>query len=197
MALHRFEDQETPLQGVFMEADDFERLISQETSRKYELIGGILYDMTGSTPEHADIAYNVLEAFKLQLGKQGPCRAYQEQYIAIPNSTPLCPDVVLTCDISDRDKDRRLRPFRIQSPLIVVEVLSPSTEKKDRGEKFARYITCPTLEIYMLFSQYEPRVEVYRRANDWQQEIFTAGQTILLDQLDLEFPLNEIYEGIF
>lgn len=74
----------------------------------------------------------------------------------------------------------------------------PMTEEQnDRGEKFARYRRCPTLEVYMLASQDEPLVEVYRRANGWQKETFTGGQTILLDQLDLEFPVDEVYKEVF
>lgn len=107
------------------------------------------------------------------------------------------PDVVLTCDIADRDRDKRLKPFKIRSPLIVVEVLSPSTSTYDRTEKFMRYMLCPTLEVYMLVSQDEQHVEVYRRATDWRQERFSAGQTVQLDQLDLELPLAAIYEGVF
>jgi Uma2 family endonuclease len=197
MTLHRLDDQDAPLRGVPMTAEDFERLISSEASRRYELIDGVLYDMTGSSPEHSDLAGQIDFQFRLQLGRSGPCRTHRDQYVAIPGSSPLCPDVVLTCDVADRDKDKRLKPFRIQSPLIVVEVLSPSTEKFDRGEKFARYQLCPTLEVYILASQYEPHIEVYRRANAWQQEIFTAGQNIHLDQLDLELPIDEIYEEVF
>lgn len=137
------------------------------------------------------------ERICLQLGRSGPCRSHREQYAAIPGSTPLCPDVVATCDIGDRDKDRRSRPFRIQSPLIVVEVLSPSTRKRDRETKFALYRSCPTLEVYILASQDEPRLEIYRRSSDWQKEVFAAGQTVHLDQLDLELPIDEIYEGVF
>lgn len=104
--------------------------------------------------------------------------------------------MVLTCDRADWDKDKRLKPFMIQSPLIVVEVLSPSTERYDRTEKFARYMTCPTLEVYILVSQDEQHVEVYRRSTGWRQERFSAGQTINLDQLDLELPVESIYEGV-
>lgn len=196
MAQHQFED-EAPLHGVPMTEEDFERLISQETPYRYELINGILYNMTGSSPEHSDLAGQIEFQFRLQLGRSGPCRSHRDQYVAIPGSTPLCPDVVVTCDIGDRDKDRRSRPFRIQSPLIVVEVLSPSTRKRDRETKFALYRSCSTLEVYILASQDEPRMEVYRSSNDWQKEVFTAGQTVHLDQLDLELPIDEIYEGVF
>ena len=84
----------------------------------------------------------------------------------------------------------------IQSPLIVVEVLSPSTERYDRTEKFSRYMRCPTLEVYILVSQDEQYIEVYRRSMGWKQERFSANQTIKLEQLDLDLPVGSIYEGV-
>lgn len=70
------------------------------------------------------------------------------------------------------------------------------TEDYDRIGKFERYKLCETLEVYILASQTERLVEVFRKANNWQKEIFTDRQTIHLDQLDLEFAIDEIYEGI-
>ena len=196
MALQRHDD-ETPRHGIPMDEDAFERLIAGETSYKYELIDGMLYDMTGSSPKHSDIAGQIDFQLKLQLGRSGPCRVHRDQFVAIPGHTPFCPDVVLTCDRGDWDDGKTSRPYRIQSPLIVVEVLSPSTEKYDRADKFAHYRLCPTLEVYVLANQYEPRIEIYRKENAWQQEIFTSGQTAHLDQLDLELDVDKIYEGVF
>src|SRR5436853_926194 len=126
------------LHGIRITEEAFEQLISVESPYRYELIDGLVYDMTGSSPEHADIAYNVTEILKEQLGKQGPCRVYQEQYVFIPNKPTVVPDVVVTCDIADRDKKQRLKPFKIRSPLIVIEVLSLSTEVYDQNEQLAR-----------------------------------------------------------
>ena len=109
---------------------------------------------------------------------------------------PVVPDVVLTCDRADWDKDKRLKPFKIQSPRIVVEVLSPSTERYDRTEKFARYMRCPTLEVYILAHQDEQYIEVYRRSRGWKQERFSADQTIKLEQPDLELLVDDVYEGV-
>jgi len=92
------------------------------------------------------------------------------------------------------DKDKRLKPYMIQSPLIVVEVLSPSTERYDRTEKFARYMRCPTLEVYILAHQDEQHIEVYRRSMGWKQERFSAGQAVKLEQLDLELPVESTLE---
>jgi len=184
------------LHGIPMTEEAFERLVSVESPYRYELIDGIVYDMTGSTPEHSVIASNVETLLREQLGRSGPCRTHRDQYVVIPGKPPVVPDVVVTCDRADWDKDKRLKPFMIQSPLIVVEVLSPSTEKYDRTEKFARYTCCPTLEVYILVSQDEQHVEVYRHSMAWKQERFSAGQTVRLDQLDLELPVESIYEGV-
>lgn len=184
------------LHGIPMMEEAFEQLVSIESPYRYELIDGIVYDMTGSTPQHSVIASNIEFLLREQFGRGGPCRTHRDQYVAISNKPPVSPDVVLTCDRADWDEDKRLKPFKIQSPLIVVEVLSPSTERYDRTEKFARYKSCPTLEVYMLVSQDEQLVEVYRRSTDWQQELFSTGQTVKLEQLDLELPIASIYEGV-
>jgi Uma2 family endonuclease len=194
--IQQYDEESVSLHGIPATEEAFERLISVESPYRYELIDGIVYDMTGSTPEHSAIVENVADLFREQLGKSGPCRIHRDQYVAIPSNPPVVPDVVLTCDLADWDKDKRSKPFKIQSPLIVVEVLSPSTEAYDHTAKFARYRLCSTLEVYMLVHQEEPLVEVYRREHEWKLELFTQGQTIQLDQLDLEFPLDSIYEGV-
>jgi len=193
MAAHLQRDD---LHGIYMTEEAFERLISVESPYRYELIDGVVYNTTGSNPEHNIIASNVEGLLREQLGRSGPCRTHRDQYVAIPGKPPVVPDVVLTCDLADWDKDKRLNPFMIQSPLIVVEVLSPSTERYDRTEKFARYMLCPTLEVYILVSQDEQHIEVYRRLMGWKQERFSAGQTVMLEQLDLELPVGLVYEGV-
>jgi Uma2 family endonuclease len=189
-------EQYKDLHGIPMTEEAFEQLVGIESPYHYEFIDGIVYDMTGSTPQHSVIASNIEFLLREQLGKRGPCRTHRDQYVAIPGKPPVSPDVVLTCDRADWDKDKRLKPFKIQSPLIVVEVLSPSTERYDRTEKFARYKLCSTLEVYMLVSQDEQLVEVYRRSTDWQRELFSTGQMVKLEQLDLELPIASIYEGV-
>ncbi len=166
-----------------MTEEAFEQLISVESPYRYELIDGIVYDTTGSTPEHSAIASNIEILLREHLSTNGPCRTHREQYVAIPGKPPVVPDVVLTCDRADWDKDKRLKPFMIRSPLIVFEVLSPSTERYDRTEKFARYMRCPTLEVYILVSQDEQYIEVYRRSMGWKQERFTANRASSLSNL--------------
>ena len=188
--------QNDDIHGIPMTEEAFEQLLSVESPYRYELIDGFIYDMTGSTPEHSVIVSNIEFILREQLGRGTPCRIHRDQYVLIPGKPPVVPDVVLTCDRADWDKDKRLKPFKIRSPLIVVEVLSPSTQKYDRAEKFARYMRCTTLEVYMLVSQIERHVEIYRRSTDWTQERFSSGQTIQFEQLDLELPVESIYEDV-
>ncbi len=188
--------QSDDIHGIAMTEEAFERMISVESPYRYELIDGIVYDMTGSTPEHSTIAANIESLIREQIGRNGPCHAHRDQYVVIPGKPPVVPDVVLTCDRADWDKDKRLKPFMIRSPRLVVEVLSPSTERYDRTEKFARYMRCPTLEVYMLVSQDEQHVEVYHRSMGWKQERFSVGQTIQIEQLKLQLPVASIYEGV-
>ncbi len=190
------ESENSSLHTIAATEEAFEKLISVESPYRYELIDGRIYDMTGSSPEHSAIAGNIDSLLREQLGRTGPCRTHRDQYVFIPGKPPVVPDVVVTCDLADWDKDRRLKPFKIQSPLIVVEVLSPATEKYDRNEKFARYRSCPTLEIYILVHQDEQHIEVYRREKDWKRGQFGIDHVVVLDQLDLELPLTLVYEGV-
>jgi len=176
---------------------DFERLVDAEDIPRYELIDGVAYNMTGSSEEHGHIVNNISTLISSHIGRRGSCRAYQNQYVKIPNRPSSVPDVVVTCNNTDWDKEKKLKPFKIQHPRIVVEVLSPSTEKFDRKEKFARYRCCPSLEVYILVSQDEPHVEVYRRTSGWMVEHYSSGQTIRLDQIGLDLLIDEVYEGVF
>jgi Uma2 family endonuclease len=183
--------------GLAMSEKDFERLVDEEDIPRYELIDGVAYNMTGSSPEHGHIVDSIATIISSRIGRKSPCKVYQDQYVKIPNGPSSVPDVVVTCDNADWDKDKRLKPFKIRSPRIIVEVLSPSTEKYDRKEKFARYRCCPSLEVYILAGQDTPYVEVYRRSTGWKQERFLEGQAIHLDQIGLDLLVNDIYEGVF
>jgi Uma2 family endonuclease len=191
-----YENSMKDMHGTPMTEEAFEKLISVELPYHYELIDGVVYNMTGSSPRHSVLASRVDKLLSEQIGTSGPCRVHREQFVFIPGKPSVVPDAVLTCDLADWDEDTHLRPFKIRSPLIVVEVLSPSTEQFDRTEKFARYKLCPTLEVYILVNQYEPHIEVYQRSRDWQPELYVADQIVQFDHLDLELPLDALYEGV-
>jgi Uma2 family endonuclease len=184
------------LHGIPMTEEAFELVISVESPYRYEWIDGLIYDMTAPSPEHSFIAGSLEALFREQIGTAGPCRVFRDQSVFIPDRPSVTPDGVLTCDPADWDRDKRLQPFKVRMPLIVIEILSPSTQRFDRTEKFDRYKRCPSLEAYILVDQYKRHVEVYQRVRDWQQELYLASQVVQFDHFDLELPLDAIYKGV-
>jgi Uma2 family endonuclease len=85
----------------------------------------------------------------------------------------------------------------IQSPRLVVEVLSPSTEVRDRGRKLQCYLACPTIEEYLLVDSRSIRIEIYRKEQKkWVYEAFQADDEVELTTLDVRFPIEDAYEDV-
>ncbi len=184
------------LHGIPMTEEAFELVLGVESPYRYEWIDGMIYDMTAPSPEHSIIASRIDRLLSDQIGTDGPCRVFRDQSVLIPDKPSVTPDLVLTCDSADWDRDKRLQPFKVRTPLLVIEILSPSTQRFDRTEKFDRYKRCPSLEVYILINQYKRHVEIYQRVRDWQQELYIADQVVQFDHFDLEMPLDAIYKGV-
>lgn len=99
------------------------------------------------------------------------------------------PDLQVVCDPDDRE-----RYFK-SNPCLIVEVLSDSTERHDRADKFYAYRKLANLQEYVLIAQDECRVEIYRRRTDWELEIYTAGD-VVLESVGLTLPLANLYERV-
>lgn len=191
-----YEESEEALHGIPMTEEAFELVMSVESPYHYEWIDGVIYDMSETSPAHSLIASHIDRLLSDQIGDDGPCRVFREQRVLIPDRASVSPDVVVTCDSADWDNENLFQPSKFKSPLIVVEILSPSTQRFDRTEKFERYKRCPSLEAYILVTQYKRHVAVYQRIRDWQEELYVADQVIRFNQLDLELPLDDIYKGV-
>jgi Uma2 family endonuclease len=101
------------------------------------------------------------------------------------------PDVVVVCD--PRDTDRYFKRY----PKVLMEVLSPDTERTDRREKFLSYTQIETLEEYVLVAQDQMEVTIFRRAKGWQPEVLrTADQALRLASIEFALPLRAVYEGV-
>ncbi len=123
----------------------------------------------------------------------GKCRVYSsDMRVFISKERYFHPDVTVTCD----PRDRGTRDL-LQSPRLVVEVLSPSTELKDRTWKLQNYTAHPTLEEYLLVSARSMQMELYRKEqNKWVYSAFGANDEIDLVCLGIHFLVAEAYEGI-
>lgn len=133
---------------------------------KSEYFDGVVYAMAGGSERHNLIAANIIIALGTQL-RDRPCRVYPSDLkVRVPSSNRFFyPDVSVICgETKFADEERDV----ILNPILVVEVLSESTEAFDRGKKFLSYQQIPSLQEYLLVSQDEFVAERYlRQENDW------------------------------
>jgi Uma2 family endonuclease len=185
-----------PRTGERMTVREYFALDYAFPNAKYEYQDGRVRLMSGGTKAHDDIAFNMRFALKQQF-LSGPCSVQgSDMRVQVSETAYFFPDVTITCDVADRRRDNKI----IRSPRIVVEVLSPSTEKKDRNEKLRAYQACPTIQEIVLIDQFAPHVEVFRRREEddsaWDHVFYEEGQEVVLASVDVRIPIEEIYSGI-
>jgi Uma2 family endonuclease len=184
---------QTAAKPNFVSVEDY--LAAEATSDvRHEYLGGLVYAMAGETTDHNTITLNLAFAIRQHL-KGRPCRLYtsdirvnfdlrNEEYFYYP-------DVVVTCD--RRDTDKRF----VRHPKLIIEVLSESTERVDKREKFFAYTSMASLEEYVLVEQAAREISVFRRANGWKAtKVSGVKAKLLLKSLKLSLPLSTVYEGV-
>lgn len=172
--------------------DEYVRLEEMSTV-KHEYLDGQVWAMAGGTPDHAAIAMNIGALLSAQL-RDKPCRVYSSDLRVRVQKTGLgtYPDVTVVCDQVELDPDDPKR-HTVLNPRVVVEVLSDSTERYDRGEKLEHYQQIPSLREIVLVAQSERRLDVYRReANGWLSIAQTEG-SVKLESLGCELSIDETY----
>lgn len=183
----------SPQQPLKMTVEEYLEWESQQEVR-HEYVNGELFAMTGGTIPHNDIALNLYTALRPHLRLQG-CRinVSDVKVEVSPTSPYYYPDIIVSCD----PRDLNARRF-IQYPKLIVEVLSPGTEAKDRGEKFTYYQTIPSLQEYVLVDSEKVAVECYRRGEGrmWLYYPYQAGDVISLSSIEFECPIELLYEGV-
>lgn len=176
-----------------MSVEEYLQLEVNSVERKYEYIDGVVTMLAGGTPNHSLIAANIT-GILYNLLRGSPCRVYSSDIIVrLSEKCYVHPDVTVSCD--QRDQGRN--DF-IQYPSLVVEVLSPSTESRDRNEKFTSYRDNPTIQEYMMVNTDQKIVEIYRREKKklWSYIIFQADDEVELTRLGIHFSVTDIYENI-
>ena len=140
----------------------------RDSELKHEFDGGEIIAMAGGSRRHNALASRISAA--LENARSADCTAYQSHQRIRVLATGLAtyPDASMTCGSIESDPADRSSET-ITNPILLVEVLSPSTEYADRGYKWEQYQLIPSLQEYVLVSQTVPRVEVYRRLTDrWE-----------------------------
>ena len=161
---------------------------------KYEYINGEVFAMTGGTIPHNAIAVNLTTALRNHT-KGGPCRVYMaDAKVGISDKGPFhYPDVMVTCD----QRDKKARKV-ICHPCLIAEVLSPSTERYDRGQKFQQYRRISSLREYLLISAEQMTVECFRLNEQgiWELHSYADGEELHLTSLDFRCPIELLYEDV-
>jgi Uma2 family endonuclease len=174
----------TPQEYFDWEAQQLER---------HEYFDGEVYAMAGGTMAHADIALNIATTAKGYLA--GRCKVRNsDAKVGITENGPFTyPDVSVSCD----DGDRSAQNF-IQSPCLIIEVLSPSTEAYDRGGKFKLYRRLSSLQEYVLVGSESQSVEVFRRkaSGSWEFTAYGEGDEVTLSSIDLVVAIGVFYEDV-
>lgn len=161
---------------------------------RHEYIAGEIFAMTGAGIRHNIIAGNLYTALRTHL-RGTPCRALMEGvklYLKKERSY-FYPDVMVTCEPRLLELDAQVQV--VDSPMLIVEVLSPSTEGIDRREKLRAYRNLPGLKEYAMVSQDECRVELYRRRGDigWDIITFEPGDSVEFASVELQMPIADVY----
>ena len=176
-----------------------EEYLRKERSAKFkcEFVGGEMFAMPGGTPKHSMLEANTVGEFRAQLrGKR--CRARSsEMRVRTPlTGDQLYPDVSVACgpvQLYPGSNDMMV------NPVVIVEVLSPSTASYDRGAKFELYKQFPTLRDYLLIHQNSIFVEHHSKSSDgtWARRDYRGGDArIPLPEIECELHLGSIYDGV-
>ena len=169
---------------------------------KHEYIDGEVFAMAGRTLTHNEITINLTTALKSHLrGK--PCKVYMaDAKVSTSQRGPFYyPDVIVTCDRRDRQEQKV-----IYHPCLIAEVLSSSTEGKDRGIKFRNYRRIDTFREYTLISAETMAIEIYRlnTQGKWELSTYSPEENdtspeeidVHLTTVDLHLPLAAFYEDV-
>ena len=162
---------------------------------RHEYFDGQVQAMSGASDRHNEIAFDVASLIKARL-KGGSCRTFMlDMKLELkPEGKTFYyyPDIFVTCAPEDADS-----PLIKRHPLLVIEVLSPSTWRIDRGEKLHNYKGLPSIAEIVFITQDWPEVTVHRRTNEWLAESFTRpDDTVRFHSIDLSVALSEIYSSV-
>ena len=169
-----------------------EEYLAMESSSavKHEYVAGYIYAMSGASDTHNIITGNLYMELRNHL-RGTPCRTYMADMKARinPANCFYYPDILVSCEKPEN-------PYYREQPILVIEVLSPSTAQQDRGEKWRDYQTLPSLKEYVLVSQDSMDARVFRRdeAGQWRQAVYTDGMVIPLASVGLEIPIEQVYD---
>lgn len=165
---------------------------------RYKYWDGDIVCMSGGTEAHGQIAGNVFYRFR-QKAEGKNCRVFTgDTAVKTPSLVPYrYPNASLVCGEAKFENIRGVDA--LLNPVLIVEVLSPTTERHDREDKFAAYKIILSFREYILISQDRPHITCYRLQEDgiwFREDVTDIGRTLTLESIGLSLTVGEIYEGV-
>ena len=158
---------------------------------RHEYISGRVYAMAGTSVNHNHIATNFLVELGIHLRGKKCAPFMNDMKVRIREARDesyYYPDVMVNCDPAGQ------QTYFCDTPALIVEVLSPSTEAIDRREKLTAYRRIPSLHTYILAEQEKREVTIYRRLPEgWEKTILTGADTLTVPELEFSTTLDAIY----
>ncbi|MFZ1343902.1 Uma2 family endonuclease [Thiothrix eikelboomii] len=164
----------------------------REVEIRSEYVDGLVYAMAGASRTHNTITSSFHALIETHLREE--YRVWQSDMKTVIQHKgqrfAYYPDIMATCSILDEDE------YICTNPILIVEVLSDSTESTDLKEKFDNYTTIPSLLEYVVVSQDVPLIRLWRRRTSWEREIYRAGEVFHLESIALNVPVEHIYRRV-
>jgi Uma2 family endonuclease len=160
---------------------------------RHEYFHGEVYAMAGASDNHGRISINLTTALSIHL-RNSPCEPFSnDTKIRVTPSVYYYPDILVTCEENPEN------PYFRNNPILIIEIVSKSTERIDRREKIFLYQQIESLQEYVVVDQYRQKIQVHRRqANGgWITYFFDENdESVELSSIDLNIPLHEIYRRV-
>lgn len=168
-----------------------EYLKGEKTSdARHEYVAGAVYAMVGASGLHNLIALTFATSLRLHLRGMS-CHLFMSDMKVRVNDAFYYPDLVVVCGAIDAGA------YYQTAPTLIVEILSESTEARDRLEKRLAYQKIESLKEYVLVAQDKMRIEVYRRVEDgWQLETYSYGDRVRFTSISYEVAIEQLYEDV-
>ncbi len=160
---------------------------------RHEFVDGRVYAMSGASRRHNEICLDLASALQSHL-RGGPCRTYIEavkvQVADDLGESYYYPDVFVACEPGDEDS------HVVSNPKLIIEVLSDSTSRIGRTDKFTNYKRISSVEEIVLIEQEWPEILVFRRSERWKRNLYTLfGTVVRFDSIGYAEPLADFYQS--
>lgn len=175
------------------DVNEYDYLVKEQQNKtKSEYDNGYLYAMAGASENHNLIAKNTSYELESSLRKKKlACDVLASDMkvkITAQGTRFFYPDIAVFCDKHESDNE-----YYKHSPIIIIEILSKSTRKRDKTDKKIAYFNIPSLQEYVLIEQDYCEIEVFRKNENWRSTVYLLGGSIPFSSLDIHLSVEDVY----